>query len=130
MDTGKLKKKDSINKGGRPYDMEEEEKLDEVHDKDKKDKEERDKFIEEAGKGAFYKLLPYNKPVFLVYVALFFSITDGCGHPFFGFVFSKVMPLLVDPITDENKEDIISGTKLYAGLLACVGLLMFVSMTT
>jgi ABC-type multidrug transport system fused ATPase/permease subunit len=54
---------------------------------------------------------------------------DGLGHPFFGLIFSRVMPLLVAPITPENKEDIIAEIKLWSGLVACVGLLMFVSLT-
>lgn len=103
--------------------------LKEAHQNDELKKKEDEKFLADQKKGAFYKLIPYNKPMYLIYVALFFALLDGLGHPFFGLIFSQVMPLLVAPITEENKEDIIADIKLWSGLVACVGVLMFVSMT-
>jgi ATP-binding cassette subfamily B (MDR/TAP) protein 1 len=39
------------------------------------------------------------------------------------------MPALTAPINDENRDDIIADIKLYAGLVACVGVVMFISMS-
>lgn len=110
-------------------DQEEEEKLDECHGKDKEDEKKYQKFLDKSGEDTFWKLVPYNKPAYWIIVALIAAFVDGLGQPLFGIVFSKILNLLLVPITVDNKEEIIEKSEMYCLLIFLVGVLMFISMT-
>lgn len=66
----------------------------------------------------------------MIYVALFFAFLDGFGQPVFGVFFSKIMNILLEPLTPENEEDVISKTRLYCLAIFLIGLMMFISLGT
>jgi hypothetical protein len=55
--------------------------------------------MEEFSKtSGFKKLLKYNEPKALIFIAIFMSAISGSSQPIFGIVFSKVMNLLTVPM--------------------------------
>ena len=84
-------------------DPEEIQKLEEVHKQDEIDEEEYKQFVEKASEGGFGKLWVYNEPRYLIYLGFFFSLITGAAQPLFGVIFSKIMNLLLEPITPENR---------------------------
>lgn len=49
------------------------------HDQDKIDEEEYKKFLESAESGGFGKLMVYNEPRYLLYIAVLFSMINGAS---------------------------------------------------
>ena len=52
-----------------------------------------------AEKSPFMKLLPYNKPVIFIVVALIASANNGSAMPLFGVFFAKMLALLSIPLS-------------------------------
>ena len=59
----------------------------------------------------FRKLLPYNKPVYAIFVAIIASANNGAAMPIFGVILAKMLGLLslplwvfdeMDPYKDEE----------------------------
>ena len=53
----------------------------------------------------------------------------GSTQPFFGWIFSKILNILVEPITPENEQKIKDDTALYSLLTFCIGLAAFIGVT-
>lgn len=68
---------------------------------DKKDEEEKKKFdaiVEKAAEtSGFSKLMPYNKPSYLIFVAVINSVINGSAMPVFGLIFSMILSVLTAP---------------------------------
>tara|TARA_B110000285_G_scaffold51390_1_gene58463 strand:- start:82 stop:540 length:459 start_codon:yes stop_codon:yes gene_type:complete len=76
----------------------EEAKLKEADLIDEKREKEVEAIMEKhAEKSPFMKLLPYNKPVIFIVVALIASANNGSAMPLFGLVFAKMLALLSVP---------------------------------
>lgn len=60
-------------------DPEEAENLAKSHAQDTIDEEEYKKFLEGTETGGFGKLMVYNDPIYLLYIALFFSMVNGAS---------------------------------------------------
>jgi len=68
---------------------------------DAEKKKELENLQEENAKATgFTKLLPYNKPKSLIYLALFASLIDGSIQPIFGLIFSKMIGFLSKPVDE------------------------------
>ena len=60
--------------------------------KDRKEEERIKDITDELAKtGGFTKLLPYNKPGFLIFTGCFSSFLTGFGFPLTGFVLAKFL---------------------------------------
>ena len=102
---------------------EEKKKLEKLQEKDKEDAEALKQLEEHAADGmaGFLRLMEYNRPVGLVIMACFGSLLTGGGQPLFGWIFSKVMVVLIEPVTDDNIQKIKDDTSFYALMTFLIG---------
>lgn len=111
-------------------DAEEIQKLEECKEADKKEEEEYKKFLEEIDEDGFSRLLPYNKPMYLVGLGLIFSAIAGATQPVFGVVFSKLLSVLMKPLnTEGDKEDLRSELYFLIAMTALIGVSASIGMT-
>lgn len=102
----------------------EEAKLKEADLIDEKREKEVEAIMEKhAEKSPFMKLLPYNKPVIFIVVALIASANNGSAMPLFGLVFAKMLALLSIPpdmFEDNHLKNEIHKYCLYMTIVACL----------
>jgi len=92
----------------------EEAKLKEADLIDEKREKEVEAIMEKhAEKSPFMKLLPYNKPVIFIVVALIASANNGSAMPLFGLVFAKMLALLSIPPDMFDLKNPLDGTAIF-----------------
>lgn len=81
---------------------------------DQNDKEEEEKveaFLKPLKEKSDYaKLMAYNEPKFLIFIAFVTSVAAGFTKPLYGVTLSKVMAILVTPMIVWDARDWYDGT--------------------